>query len=179
MKEPPTLELVLKRNSVERLKRDKSPLGILDELPALIASGYEQVDEEDIVRLKWWGLYHDKPKIGTFMLRVKIAGGVVTPAQLRALGEIWNAHGPGSGRLLRCRGDQLHRPGRRAARRRGGLRRPRRRRALVGAADRTRARDLGAEGGCARGACGDPRRVARGPPLPRLAGEGPPQVHDR
>ena len=32
------------------MKREKSPLGMLDELPALIAGGYEQVDEEDIVR---------------------------------------------------------------------------------------------------------------------------------
>ena len=39
MKEAPTLELVLKRNSVERLKRDKSPLGMLDELPALVLVG--------------------------------------------------------------------------------------------------------------------------------------------
>ena len=45
-KEPPSLELVLKRNSMERIKRDKSPLGMLDELPALIGAGYEQVDEE-------------------------------------------------------------------------------------------------------------------------------------
>ena len=78
---PPDWELVYKRNPVERLKRDKSPLGILDELPALIAAGYEQVAEEDIVRLKWWGLYHDKPKVGTFMLRIKLAGGHVSPAQ--------------------------------------------------------------------------------------------------
>jgi hypothetical protein len=35
----PDWELVYKRNPVERLKRDKSPLGILDELPALIAAG--------------------------------------------------------------------------------------------------------------------------------------------
>src|SRR5690349_21369256 len=99
MKEAPTLELVLKRNSVERLKRDKSPLGMLDELPALIASGYERVDEEDIVRLKWWGLYHDKPKIGTFMLRVKISGGITSAAQLRAIGEISNLYGQGAGEL--------------------------------------------------------------------------------
>ena len=46
-------ELVLKRNPVERLKQEKSPLGMLDELPALIARGYEAVPEEDIVRLKW------------------------------------------------------------------------------------------------------------------------------
>ena len=210
---------------------------MLDELPALIAGGYEQVDEEDIVRLKWWGLYHDKPKIGTFMLRVKIPGGITSPAQLRAIGEISNVHGRGEGELstrqnvqlhfirARCAagrvrpaarggpdvggcvrrhgaqhhglpgrrararravrpdagprgggrallrqprllrpaaqaqdrdhrlprrllgaGDQLRRPDRRDPRRRGGLRRARRRRALVGAADRARARHLGAEG---------------------------------
>src|SRR5919197_5674103 len=105
---PPTLELVLKRNSVERIKRDKSPLGMLDELPALIGAGYERVAEEDIVRLKWWGLYHDKPKIGTFMLRVKIPGGILSPAQLRAIGEISNLHGRGEGELTTRQNVQLH-----------------------------------------------------------------------
>ena len=80
LKEAPTLELVLKRNPPERLKREKSPLGMLDELPALIAIGYSEIAEEDIVRLKWWGLYHDKPKIGTFMLRIKLPAGRITPA---------------------------------------------------------------------------------------------------
>ena len=50
---------------------------MLDELPALIAAGYADVPEEDIVRLKWWGLYHDKPKVGTFMLRIKLPAGRV------------------------------------------------------------------------------------------------------
>jgi sulfite reductase beta subunit-like hemoprotein len=104
----PSLELVLKRNSVERLKREKSPLGMLDELPALIAAGYERVAEEDIVRLKWWGLYHDKPKIGTFMLRVKIPGGIVSPQQLRVIGEISNLHGRGEGELTTRQNVQLH-----------------------------------------------------------------------
>jgi ferredoxin-nitrite reductase len=107
-RDTPTLELVLKRNSIERLKREKSPLAILDELPALIAGGYEQVPEEDIVRLKWWGLYHDKPKIGTFMLRLKLAGGIVSPAQLRAIGEISNRHGRGEGELTTRQNVQLH-----------------------------------------------------------------------
>jgi len=98
----------LKRNSVERLKREKSPLRMLDELPALIAAGYEEVAEEDIVRLKWWGLYHDKPKVGTFMLRVKIPGGIVSPAQLRAVGEISNLHGRGEGELTTRQNIQLH-----------------------------------------------------------------------
>jgi ferredoxin-nitrite reductase len=104
----PSLDLVLKRNSVERLKREKSPLGMLDELPALIAAGYEQVPEEDIVRLKWWGLYHDKPKIGTFMLRVKVAGGMLTAPQLRAIGEISNEYGRGEAELTTRQNVQLH-----------------------------------------------------------------------
>src|SRR2546427_10666521 len=90
-------ELVLKRNPVERLKRDKAPLGIRDELPALIAQGYESVAEEDIVRLQWWGLYHDKPKIGTFMLRVKVPAGQISPSHLRPGGEGSNLYGKGDG----------------------------------------------------------------------------------
>ncbi len=104
----PGWELVLKRNPVERLKREKSPLGILDELPALIAAGYEDVAEEDMVRLQWWGLYHDKPKIGTFMLRIKLPGGHLTPAELRAIGEISNRFGRGDGELSTRQNIQLH-----------------------------------------------------------------------
>src|SRR5262249_40598462 len=105
---PPDWELVYKRNPVERIKRDRSRLGILDELPALIAAGYEQVPEEDMVRLKWWGLYHDKPKVGTFMLRIKLPGGRVSPQGLRAIGEISNEFGRGEGELSTRQNVQLH-----------------------------------------------------------------------
>src|SRR5438445_3044663 len=101
-------ELVLKRNPVERLKQEKAPLGIRDELPALIAAGYESVAEEDVVRLQWWGLYHEKPKIGTFMLRIKMPGGIVTAAQLRAIGELSNEFGRGEGELTTRQNVQLH-----------------------------------------------------------------------
>jgi ferredoxin-nitrite reductase len=106
--EPPTRELVLKRNSVERLKLEKAPLTIIDELPHLIATGYADIPEEDIVRLKWWGLYHDKPKVGTFMLRIKLPAGRITPAQLRAVGELSNEHGRGAGELSTRQTIQLH-----------------------------------------------------------------------
>jgi ferredoxin-nitrite reductase len=107
-KPPPDWELVYKRNPVERLKRDKAPLGIREELPALIAQGYENVAEEDIVRLQWWGLYHDKPKIGTFMLRVKVPAGQISPAHLRAVGEVSNLYGKGDGELSTRQNIQLH-----------------------------------------------------------------------
>jgi sulfite reductase beta subunit-like hemoprotein len=104
----PTWETVYERNSVERIKRDKPPLGIRDELPALIAAGYERMPEEDIVRLQWWGLYHDKPKIGTFMLRVKIPSGILTPAKLRTIGEVSNKYGRGESELTTRQCIQLH-----------------------------------------------------------------------
>jgi sulfite reductase beta subunit-like hemoprotein len=108
LRDPPPLELVLKRNSVERLKREKSPLGMLDELPSLIAAGYADIPEEDIVRLKWWGLYHDKPKVGTFMLRVKLPAGRATPQQLRTIGELSVEHGRGEAELSTRQNVQLH-----------------------------------------------------------------------
>jgi sulfite reductase beta subunit-like hemoprotein len=107
-KPEPDWELVLKRNPVERIKRDKDPLGIRDELPALIAAGYEAVAEEDIVRLQWWGLYHDKPKIGRFMLRIKLPSGRVSPAQLRAIGEVSERFGRGDAELATRQNVQLH-----------------------------------------------------------------------
>jgi sulfite reductase beta subunit-like hemoprotein len=107
-KPPPDWELVYKRNPVERIKRDKAPLGIREELPALIAQGYENVAEEDIVRLQWWGLYHDKPKVGTFMLRVKVPAGQISPSHLRAVGEVSNLYGKGDGELSTRQNIQLH-----------------------------------------------------------------------
>ncbi len=108
MSAAPTWESVYERNSVERIKRDKPPLGIREELPALIAAGYERMPEEDIVRLQWWGLYHDKPKIGTFMLRVKIPSGILEPAKLRAIGEVANRYGRGDAELTTRQCVQLH-----------------------------------------------------------------------
>src|SRR3954471_21762102 len=104
----PTWETVLERNSVERIKRDKPPLGIREELPALIAGGYERMQEEDVVRLQWWAFYHEKPKIATCMLRVKIPSGILEPGKLRAIGEVSNRYGRGDAELTTRQCIQLH-----------------------------------------------------------------------
>src|SRR3990170_6463022 len=108
MREAPTWDAVLKRNTVERLKRERFPLDVMDDLPRLAALPYEDIAEEDVVRLQWHGLYHDKPKVGTFMLRVKVPGGVLSPAALRAIGEISLRSGRGSGELTTRQNVQLH-----------------------------------------------------------------------
>ena len=104
----PTWDLVLKRNSIERHKREKFPLDIINEIPDMAARGYEAVPEEDIVFLSWWGLMHDKPKVGTFMVRVKVNGGRALPHQLVALGDISQRHGKNYGELTTRQGFQLH-----------------------------------------------------------------------
>lgn len=108
MPEVPTWDLVLRRNSIERLKREKAPLTILSELPRLIDTGYEDVGEDDIVRLQWYGLYHDRPKTGYFMMRIKIPSGILTPAKLRALGDLSERFGRGEGELTTRQNIQLH-----------------------------------------------------------------------
>jgi sulfite reductase beta subunit-like hemoprotein len=144
-------DAVYERNSVERIKRDRAPLGIREELPALIAAGYERMAEEDIVRLQWWGLYHDKPKIGTFMLRVKIPSGILTPAKLRAIGEVANRYGRGDAELTTRQCIQLHR--------------------LELAALPDVFRDLEAAGITSAGGCGDTVRNITGCPVAGLAAD--------
>ena len=83
-----TWEDILKRNPRERLKVEKDPLKILDELSRMIAMGYEAVPEEDLVRLHWYGICHDKPKRGRFMVRIRIPQGRLLAHQLEALGHL-------------------------------------------------------------------------------------------
>jgi len=104
----PSWDLVVKRNFIERHKREKFPLDIINELPEMIAKGYEAVPEEDIVFLSWYGLMHDKPKVGTFMVRVKVPGGRILPHQLVTLGEISKQQGRNYGELTTRQGIQLH-----------------------------------------------------------------------
>jgi sulfite reductase beta subunit-like hemoprotein len=107
-REPPSWDLVLKRNSVERLKRELFPTELWGQWQRLTTVSYEKLPEEDIVRLQWYGLYHDKPKIGTFMMRVKIPGGILTPAGLRTIGEISSEYGRDQGELTTRQNVQLH-----------------------------------------------------------------------
>jgi ferredoxin-nitrite reductase len=104
----PTWELVLKRNSIERLKREKFPFALMDELPQLIERGYEDISEDDIVRFTWYGLYHDKPKTGYFMMRIKVPSGILSPLQFRTIGELSRRFGRNDGELTTRQNVQLH-----------------------------------------------------------------------
>ena len=107
-REPPSWETVLKRNTVERLKHELFPTELTGQWQRLVDTPYEKLAEEDIVRLQWFGMYHDKPKIGTFMMRIKIPGGRLSPEGLRAVGEICEQYGRDQGELTTRQNFQLH-----------------------------------------------------------------------
>lgn len=105
---PVTMEEVLRRNYVERIKQERQPLEIIQDLPRLASTPYEDIPEEDILRLQWHGLYHDKPKIGYFMMRIKIPGGILTPHQLRVIGTLAREFGRNQGEITTRQDIQLH-----------------------------------------------------------------------
>ena len=107
-REPQSWEMVRKRNSVERLKHDLFPTELTGQWDRLVETSYEKLPEEDIVRLQWFGMYHDKPKIGTFMMRVKIPSGILSADGLRAIGEISETYGRDQGELTTRQNIQLH-----------------------------------------------------------------------
>jgi len=104
----PAWETILKRNSVERLKHELFPTELANQWERVAGTSYEKLPEEDIVRLQWFGLYHDKPKIGGFMMRVKIPSGILTAEGLGTIGEIAERHGRDEGELTTRQNIQLH-----------------------------------------------------------------------
>jgi ferredoxin-nitrite reductase len=108
LKPEPSWDQVLERNAIERMKREKPITAIVEEIPELAERHYLDISEEDVVRLKWYGLYHDKPKVGSYMLRIKIPGGVLSADGLEAIGRLSNEFGEGFAELSTRQNVQLH-----------------------------------------------------------------------
>src|SRR5512146_451616 len=104
----PPWETILKRNSVERLKHELFPTELANQWERVAGTSYEKLPEEDIVRLQWFGLYHDKPKVGSFMMRIKIPSGILSAEALGAIGEIAERYGRDQGELTTRQNIQLH-----------------------------------------------------------------------
>jgi len=82
-------------NAIETLKRD---LDGLDAFPRLLDyaahdTPVAEIPEDDLQRMKWFGVFHRPQKPGTFMMRLRLSGGMVTAPQLRVLAGIAEAHG--------------------------------------------------------------------------------------
>ena len=82
-------------NKLEVLKDERDSLDIIKDLPLFAKTGWESISDDDVQRLKWYGLFLRNPTPGYFMIRVRIPGGRATSAQLRTLAEIANTFGNG------------------------------------------------------------------------------------
>ncbi len=81
-------------NKFERIKAEKDGLVLKQELDYLAKIGWEAMDEADRdYRLRDLGLFYRTVTPGKFMLRMRMANGVITSSQMRALAEIVQQYG--------------------------------------------------------------------------------------
>ena len=82
-------------NKIELIKAKRDGLKIKNEFQRFAEEGWESISEDDIQRLKWYGLFLRNPTPGYFMLRVRIPNGFSFSHQVRVLSCIAETYGNG------------------------------------------------------------------------------------
>src|SRR5438067_8562991 len=82
-------------NAIEALKQERDGLDVREAIARYAQTGWESISEEDVQRLKWYGLFLRNPTPGFFMIRVRIPNGLTSSYQMRALASIAETHGNG------------------------------------------------------------------------------------
>lgn len=78
----------------EKWKHEQNPLDIWDKLIAHAEENHAPA-AEDVFRFKYHGLFHVAPAQDSFMLRLRIPGGMLTAHQMRGLAEMAEKWGAG------------------------------------------------------------------------------------
>ncbi len=99
---------------VERIKREKDGLDVLEDIHRYAKSG-ESVDLEDIDRFKWYGLYTQNRSLQDdndtnlyFMLRIKMESGELSVAQIKVVGTIAKQYAKNSADFTTRQDIQFH-----------------------------------------------------------------------
>ncbi|GMV95698.1 MAG: sulfite reductase [Phycisphaerae bacterium] len=101
--------MTTKADKVEAIKRAKDGLDVWSDIARYAAIGdYAAIDPADFERLKWYGIYRQKPNDGHFMLRIKIPGGALTAFKLREIAEIGRRYARGFGDITTRQDIQFH-----------------------------------------------------------------------
>jgi ferredoxin-nitrite reductase len=82
-------------NKVEKAKAEKDGLDVYPNLMRAAREGWETLDDDDLMRLKWYGLYAHNTKDGHFMLRTKVVQGVLSADQAEVMAGIAEEFGRG------------------------------------------------------------------------------------
>jgi len=82
-------------NKMEEIKAQKDGLDVGQDIPRYAELGLDAIEEGDVDRLKWWGVFLRKQTPGFFMMRIRIPNGVASAAQVRAIAGVANRVGRG------------------------------------------------------------------------------------
>ena len=82
-------------NKIEALKAERDGLDVRESIARYAREGWESITEDDVQRLKWYGIFLRNPTPGHFMIRVRIPNGHTSSYQLRALAATARDYGNG------------------------------------------------------------------------------------
>lgn len=82
-------------NKVELLKKEKDGLDVWNDVLRYAQTGFESIDEGDFVRMRWYGIYQQRPNEGHFMMRIKLPGGQATSEQLKMIATLTDRYARG------------------------------------------------------------------------------------
>jgi len=111
-----------KAQRMERLKREKNPWEVFDEVRAFAREGRSSVVPEWAgAYFKWWGIYTQGDGVGAvggkggeglatdyFMMRIGLPNGLLTSAQLRVIADITRTHARNVADITTRQNIQLH-----------------------------------------------------------------------
>lgn len=92
----------------EHVKRAKDGLDVWNDIARYAKEGFGAIQEDDFARMRWFGIYQQKPNEGHFMWRIRISGGRLKPWQLREIAHVSNDFGRGFGDVTTRQCIQLH-----------------------------------------------------------------------
>ncbi len=80
----------------EKMKLSKDGLDVIHDIHRYAQTGFATIDTDDFDRMKWYGVYRQKPKdSGFFMMRTKVPGGQINGAQATMLSSLADRYGHG------------------------------------------------------------------------------------
>ena len=82
-------------NKIEQIKAEKDGLDVGADIARYAELGWQAIQESDLERLKWWGIFLRRHTPGHFMMRIRIPNGISNAAQLRTIAAIANRAGRG------------------------------------------------------------------------------------
>src|SRR5215207_8674213 len=80
----------------EKMKLEKDGLDVIHDMYRYAKTGFASISDDDFDRMKWYGVYRQKPKdSGYFMMRLRLPGGQLTGLQAKKISSLADrfAHG--------------------------------------------------------------------------------------